>query len=288
MGTEYMKYKNATENINSTEVCLADETGKKNGFHFTDGICKICVPVFGRSTEELLVSAEEALRSPADMFEWRCDYADREDIDTDAYIAQLQKQWEQLSAMLDARPVLVTHRSKREGGEGRSDAFSYGKIVQWASGIGADFLDVELSSLRECSRFSQEREKKEAVSEYEIVKELQSRVSVIMSAHYFHCTPEEDEMFTILKGMEMFGADVAKLAVMPGNKADVIRLLSVGARASDCLRCPVVTMSMGKIGAISRIASGLSGSVMTFASAREASAPGQLTAEAAARIREWL
>ena len=39
-----------------------------------NGIPKICVPVVGKTQEEIIKYAEEARNSPADMVEWRADW----------------------------------------------------------------------------------------------------------------------------------------------------------------------------------------------------------------------
>ena len=49
--------------------------------------------------------------------------------------------------------------------------------------------------------------------------------------------------------------------------------------ADHSLDIPVVTMSMGRLGVLSRLAGTLTGSAMTFASVGEASAPGQIPIE---------
>lgn len=51
---------------------------------------------------------------------------------------------------------------------------------------------------------------------------------------------------------------------------------------------PVVTMSMGARGVISRLSGGLTGSAITFGAAAEASAPGQLPAGKLREILEFL
>ena len=75
------------------------------------------------------------------------------------------------------------------------------------------------------------------------------------------------------------GADVAKIAVMPQSREDVMTLMEVTMEADHSLDIPVVTMSMGRLGVLSRLAGTLTGSAMTFASVGEASAPGQIPIE---------
>jgi 3-dehydroquinate dehydratase-1 len=73
------------------------------------------------------------------------------------------------------------------------------------------------------------------------------------------------------------GADVAKLAVMPRSAGDVLRLLEITWEARNRFpRLPLCTMSMGRLGTLSRVAGFLFGSDMAFAVGQETSAPGQI------------
>ena len=76
--------------------------------------------------------------------------------------------------------------------------------------------------------------------------------------------------------MVYIGADIAKIAVMPKNKSDVLELLSATLEAEKKIDIPVVTMSMGKWGMISRISGEFFGSAITFGAGSSASAPGQI------------
>ena len=79
--------------------------------------------------------------------------------------------------------------------------------------------------------------------------------------------------------MQKCGVDITKAAVMPKSEADVLTLLgaSVEMKQNYADR-PFITMSMGRLGAVSRLAGSLTGSAVTFATAGQASAPGQLAA----------
>ena len=64
---------------------------------------------------------------------------------------------------------------------------------------------------------------------------------------------------------------------MPKNYADVLTLLGATLKArTEVLEIPVVTMSMGAEGVITRLAGGLFGSDITFAIGKAPSAPGQI------------
>ena len=74
------------------------------------------------------------------------------------------------------------------------------------------------------------------------------------------------------------GADIAKIAVMPKDYHDVLTLLAVTNTARNGqVGIPMITISMGEAGKISRLAGGLFGSDITFAAGRESSAPGQMS-----------
>ncbi len=91
-----------------------------------------------------------------------------------------------------------------------------------------------------------------------------------------------------LRRMEALGADIAKLAVMPQTPEDVLTLLSATGEVSATAARPVVTMSMGRLGAVSRIAGEVFGSALTFGAVGQSSAPGQLEAAALAKALSLL
>ena len=80
--------------------------------------------------------------------------------------------------------------------------------------------------------------------------------------------------------MQGLGADIVKVAVMPQNTRDVLTLLeATEVMVREHASIPVVTMSMGPRGVISRVTGALFGSAMTFAMVGQASAPGQMEIE---------
>ena len=85
--------------------------------------------------------------------------------------------------------------------------------------------------------------------------------------------------------MDSFGADILKLAVMPKSEEDLMALLTATVMMKSRSDKPVITMSMGKTGVLSRLCGEMSGSSVTFAAGIKASAPGQITAE---RMRKTL
>lgn len=98
----------------------------------------------------------------------------------------------------------------------------------------------------------------------------------MLSYHNFSFTPPKAEIFKSLFLAEFYGADAAKAAVMPQNNQDVLTLLEATREAEKELTIPLITMSMGGLGAISRIVGWMYGSSVTFAVGKSSSAPGQV------------
>ena len=100
---------------------------------------------------------------------------------------------------------------------------------------------------------------------------------VVTSHHDFYETPSEDVLFMLLEQMKHSHADIVKLAVMPNNTDDVLRLLEETSHFHKRYpNQPLITMSMGKMGCISRISGEVFGSCVTFGAGKTASAPGQI------------
>jgi len=127
-----------------------------------------------------------------------------------------------------------------------------------------DIVDVELCNDEEFVKIVRERAKL-------------SGVKVILSYHNFTETPSESFIYSKLTEAQAAGADISKVAVMPKDYGDVLTLLSATNKArNETVQGPMVTMSMGPEGAVSRLAGGLFGSDITFAIGKQASAPGQI------------
>ena len=101
---------------------------------------------------------------------------------------------------------------------------------------------------------------------------------MVCSSHDFHKTPPRAELVRRMVAMQQAGADLPKVAVMPQSRTDVLELLAATAEMADLHpETPVITMSMGALGAVSRLAGEAFGSAMTFANPGQASAPGQVS-----------
>ena len=108
------------------------------------------------------------------------------------------------------------------------------------------------------------------------------------SSHDFKETPLNENMSQIFERMNLLHVDIMKLAVMPQNTEDVVRMLQFAEEANRKYKQPLVTMSMGQLGLVSRMMGNITGSAITFASVGKASAPGQMPAKKMKEILELL
>ncbi len=162
-------------------------------------------------------------------------------------------------------PLIFTVRSEAEGGQCAEAAYTSAveALIQCAETSGATgiqiALDVELA--RPDSRALVEKARAQGTH-------------VIASFHDFSATPHD--LLERMRAMEQAGASVAKIAVTPTNMDDVISVLHVAHRAQGELSIPVIAISMGRMGAVTRLMGAEFGSCATFATGPQgASAPGQ-------------
>jgi len=115
-------------------------------------------------------------------------------------------------------------------------------------------------------------------------------VKVIIAYHNFDSTPERKEIIKILNRERDSKADIAKVAFMASNYKDVLNLMQVLVDNYEKFEIPIIALSMGRFGRISRILVPLLGSYLTFASVEKGreSAEGQLTVEELRKILKIL
>lgn len=226
-----------------------------------EGIPKICVPLVGKTNEEILEEAKNLKEIKLDLVEWRIDHY--ENVEN---IEKCKEILKELREVLGETPILVTFRSKKEGGEREVSTEYYIELNKEISRTGmADLIDVEL--------FTGDREVSEIVNFAH-----ENEVKVVMSNHDFDKTPAKEEIVKRLCKMQELGADLPKIAVMPQTTSDVLTLLcATDEMVTKYADRPIITMSMAGLGVISRIAGETFGSALTFGAAKVASAPGQVS-----------
>lgn len=227
------------------------------------GMPKVCVPIVEKTREDILSTAKAICSTEADLVEWRADWYE----DVSAF-SEVIKTADMLRSILGETPLLFTFRSAREGGEKELSLESYATLLESVAKTGfVDLIDVEVFSGDDAVK--------------NIIQTAHAHgVKVIASNHDFEGTPAREELVARLCKMQDLGADILKIAVMPQTRSDVLTLLSVTEEMSSLHTSrPVITMSMGRAGALSRLCGEVFGSAVTFASFGKVSAPGQIAIE---------
>ncbi len=220
----------------------------------------ICTPLVGRTREAVLGEAATVVAKEPDAIEWRVDYFAA--IGDKAAVLDAARA---LRAAVGELPIIFTRRSTREGGE--PIAIGDDEVVRLYDAVAAsrlvDLIDFEMGNdpehighVRESTRSHDTR--------------------LILSYHDFEGTPNRDFLVQSFLKAERLGADVAKVAVMPRDRMDVLTLLAATAEADDAVGIPLISMSMGPLGAVTRMIGGVFGSSLSFAVGDTASAPGQI------------
>ena len=220
----------------------------------------ICAPLVGATREAVLAEAATALAAKADIVEWRVDHFGG--IHKASEVIQTGRA---LRGALSGLPILFTRRSAAEGGKPVPIAEKrvvelYGEVC--AAGF-ADLVDYEMSSAPE------------ALNEIRAVSRRHG-AGLVCSFHDFERTPALAALVADYRRAQELGGDVAKVSVMARGPQDALTLLAATLQASETLELPLIGISMGPHGALSRMIGFAFGSALTFGVGAGASAPGQM------------
>ncbi|MEO2043517.1 MAG: type I 3-dehydroquinate dehydratase, partial [Nitrospinaceae bacterium] len=208
----------------------------------------ICVPIIGPSmskAQEQVASASAV----ADILELRLDLLDAPDLASLLDVAKL--------------PVIVTCRSKVDGGQFRGPDEDRIKLLQDALKVGADYVDIEVSTPRKhLQPFLEEADPSK----------------IILSFHDFSHTPEDFN--PLYDAMCEMPGDIIKIVTYARDLTDNLKMFDLLKRAREEKR-KLIGLCMGDLGEISRVLSPLFGGFLTFGSLETGweSAPGQIPAK---------
>ena len=172
------------------------------------------------------------------------------------------------------KPVIVTYRSKKEGGNGLARYETRVRHLVSALECGADFVYVEFSMPQ--------------IYRQEIFRS-KGRSGIIISKHFSNNTPTKERLQETFRNMAATGADVVKIvtyAMAPEDSLRVMDLIPVAQR----LGVKIIAFCMGTHGRISRIFTLILGGYLSFASLEEGqeSASGQIPARQMKNLIEIL
>lgn len=221
---------------------------------------KLVVSVMPKSLEE--AQGIDAMRYiDADIIEWRADFLSKE-----AILQVAPAIFEKFAG----RELLFTLRTRAEGGEIDLDSAEYVQIIKDVAQLyQPEYIDFEYFSHKN------------------VFEEMLDFPNLVLSYHNFQETPEN--MMEILSELTSLTPKVVKVSVMAHTEQDVLDLMNF-TRGFKTLNPEqeYVTISMGKVGKVSRITSDVTGSSWSFASLDEVSAPGQISLSSMKKIREIL
>ena len=105
---------------------------------------KICASITETDRKSIIAAADILLQKRVDIIEWRIDYY-REAGHWDMVLETLQR----LKMSLYGRPLLVTFRTKEEGGSQEIETAAYRELLDHIAQSGlVDMIDVEIFKLR--------------------------------------------------------------------------------------------------------------------------------------------
>ena len=170
-----------------------------------------------------------------------------------------------LKVLLDSStlPVIVTNRSKHDGGQFKGSDADRVQSLRDALKSGADYVDIEVSTPREYLQpFLEESDSSK----------------VILSYHDFSHTPEDFN--PLYETMCELPGEIVKIVTYARDLSDNLKMFDLLKRAKQ-EKQKLIGLCMGDLGEISRILSPLYGGFLTFGSLEtgQESAPGQIPAK---------
>ncbi len=219
----------------------------------------LCAPLVGASREALLAEAAIVRAAAPDIVEWRADFFQALG-DAKAVVETARA----LRSALPGLPLLFTRRSAAEGGQ-KVPVSEQAVVDVYAAVCEADCVDLV------------DYEMSNPPAGMKTVREASRRrgIGLVCSYHNFQETPSAATLDAQFRRAQDLGGDVAKVAVMPKSREDVLTLLWATLQASQ-LDLPLISMSRGALGAPSRIIGFAFGSALSFGVGAGASAPGQM------------
>lgn len=209
------------------------------------------VAVLNKASVETAQSAEKL---SADILELRVDMLERcyhTGEKVSSVIRQLKKEIK--------LPVILTIRSSKEGGMAKIADGRRLDIFREAISE-TDLVDIEISSDRINSK---------------VIKLAKTRnKKLILSYHNFKKTPALPYLKNQAEKACELGCDILKIAAMTNNMEEARRLLNF---CSNWKKTKISVMSMGHLGAMSRLAGFLFGSCLTYGFIDQPVACGQLS-----------
>ncbi len=205
---------------------------------------KIAIPIFQKTTDEVIAVAEDCIRKGADILEFRVDGLENPNLkDITQTITEINF------------PMIITNRIESEGGSFKGSEDERINILKGCADL-VEYVDIELRT------------------DDIYIEELKDyNAKLIVSYHDFKKTPELNEIYYIVEKEKEMG-DIAKVAFMPNNLDDTLKVLAILSHYKD-----TIAISMSDLGSYTRVMASKFNSPITFAAGRDVTAPGQIDIE---------
>ncbi|MFX1455784.1 MAG: type I 3-dehydroquinate dehydratase [Promethearchaeota archaeon] len=239
----------------------------------------ICVPIQVKSVDlsEITPTINKVIKLKPDFVELRFDYiSDIEKITKDFIISLINQIQPQI-------PVICTFREKSEGGQREIEINERRQIIELIIESKPKFVDIEINTENQVLRDL-------------ILLASQNEVIPILSYHDFERTPSYEEVSNILENSfkrlknlllvseKILNKSIFKLIFIAHSFEDNIVPLKL-CKLNSSKNSRIISFCMGDQGLFSRILCPFSGSLLTFSSLDEKTAPGQVNI---IKIREIL
>lgn len=209
---------------------------------------KICIPIMATSLEESIIEARKTTEMKCDMLEWRMDCIEGK-IRRDSFI----NAWNEIRMAAGNRPVIVTLRTKTQGGKKELSVSEYNAALRKIiSEIKPAYIDIELvgsgsdANVRMLAVMAKKR-----------------GIGVIVSYHDLSFTEEARDIELLLCRMKYIGADIPKVAFTPNSEEDVEKLIRGASLAHEKIG-DLIAISMGELGQKTRKEGDSIGSCINF------------------------
>ena len=150
---------------------------------------KICASITEVDSKSIIAAADLLLQRQIDIVEWRIDFYEKVN-QWDMVEGTLQR----LKMTLSGKPLMVTFRTKEEGGNQEISKWEYEELLSRIAESGhAHMIDVEIFKGLSYEELAEEEWSGHLQEQYEHlqewIQELRSRVVVVGSYHNFRQTP---------------------------------------------------------------------------------------------------
>ncbi len=243
---------------------------------------KICVaiPIKSENLNKNKQIIEKVLDNHPDLIEFRFDYINEAELITHSFLKEL------LSINPFKIPLIFTFRRKQEGGQYHTKTTERLEVLRRLIDVKPEYLDIEINS------------------ESVVLKELiniayDNKVKLIFSYHDFEKSISYEEIVELLNSfndklehelnidLDKINGSIFKIVLTAQVFDDNIQVLNTCKKLSQQEK-EFVCFAMGELGILSRILCVKFGSLWTYGSLEEKTAPGQIKIEKIREIHQLL